>query len=107
MEVIFGLPKALVAAKDLVNDTTIRRETRLKTVEYFHILFDQHEVLQAHGTLSESFFPHADVLDGFGGEQRTELFALFPELEAGSHKYSIAYPGLLAHETAIFMGQSS
>ncbi|HIP22083.1 MAG TPA: Hint domain-containing protein [Rhodobacteraceae bacterium] len=101
IEVIFGMPKALVAAKDLVNDTTITRETTLETVEYFHILSDQHEVLQAHGTLSESFFPDAPSIGDIDSAQREELFALFPELETSTHGYSIAYPGLMPHEVAL------
>ncbi len=101
VEVLFGMPKALVAAKDLVNGETITRVTTLQTVEYFHILFDRHEVLQAHGTLSESFFPQANALGSVGAAQRQELFALFPELEFGNGGYSVAYPGLLAHEMAL------
>ncbi len=105
IEVLFGTPKALVAAKDLVNGTSITRDTSLKTVTYFHILFDRHEVLQAHGTLSESFFPDAAVVGDVGAEQRAELFALFPELAHGPQGYHIAYPGLLAHEASLLGGQ--
>ena len=101
VELLFGMPKALIAAKDLVNDTTILRETGLKTVEYFHILFDQHEVLEAHGTLSESFFPDSVTVDDFGSEQRKELFALFPELENGAQGYVNAYPNLMACEVVL------
>ncbi len=105
IEVLFGTPKALVAAKDLVNGASITRDTSLKTVTYFHILFDRHEVLQAHGTLSESFFPDAAVVGDVGAEQRAELFALFPELAHGLHNYHIAYPGLLAHEASLLGAQ--
>jgi hypothetical protein len=101
IELLFGVPKALVAAKDLVNDRNIYRETSLATVEYFHILLDQHEVLEAHGTLSESFFPFGAAIEDFGSEQRAELYALFPELEFGNHNYSVAYPSLLAHESSL------
>lgn len=101
VEVLFGMPKALVAAKDLVNGRTIIRETTLKTVEYFHILFDQHEVLQAHGTLSESFFPDAASIKDVDSAQRKELFSLFPELALSTHTYSIAYPGLMPYEVAL------
>ena len=107
IELLFGVTKALVAAKDLLNDQTILRETTLETVEYFHILFDQHEVLEAHGTLSESFFPHAATVEDFGAEQRKELFALFPELARGSDGYAVAYPGLLAHEVSLIQRQGS
>ncbi len=101
VDVLFGVSKALVAAKDMVNGVTITRDTSQPMVEYFHILFDQHEVLQAHGTLSESFFPHTTAVEDFGGEQRKELFALFPELQFGAGSYSVAYPGLMSHEAAL------
>ena len=101
IEVLFGVPKALVAAKDLVNNRTITRETTLESIEYFHIMFDQHEVLEAHGTLSESFFPHASVVGDVGDEQRKELFSLFPELEFGQQGYPVVYPCLMAHEMTL------
>ena len=104
IELLFGMPKALVAAKDLVNDRTIMRETGLKTVEYYHILFDRHEVLEAHGTLSESFFPAMATVGRFGRAQRNELFALFPELEYSTQAIEIAYPGLLGYEAALLEG---
>ncbi len=106
IELLFGTPKALVAAKDLVNDSTVVREAGLKTVEYFHILFDRHEVLEAHGTLSESFFPDTATVGGFGRAQRKELFALFPELEFGAQSFGVAYPGLLGYEAALLGGQA-
>ncbi len=101
IELLFGVSKALVAAKDLVNDQNILRETGLETVEYFHILFDQHEIVQAHGTLSESFYPHAKAVEGFDAAQRRELLALFPELAVSDGGYCIAHPGLLAHEVGL------
>jgi len=101
VELLCGVPKALVAAKDMVNGTTILRDTTLKTVEYFHLLFDQHEVLEAHGTLSESFLPHPENVGDFHAKQREELFALFPELKFGGDGYTPAYPPLLAHEAAM------
>lgn len=106
IELIFGVSKALVAAKDLVNDSTIRVETGMETVEYFHILFDQHEILQAHGTLSESFYPHDNAVGHFSNRQRNELFKIFPELEGATGTYSIAYPGLMAHEVALLSRQN-
>ena len=101
------MSKALVAAKELVNGHTITRETTLETVEYFHILFDQHEVLQAHGTLSESFFPDPNSISDVDSAQRKELFTLFPELEFGTQGYSIAYPGLMPYEVVLLGSQVS
>jgi hypothetical protein len=101
LAVLFGLEEAFVAAKDLVNGTTIMQEASLETVEYFHLLFDAHQVLEAHGTLSESFFPHAEAINGFGAEQKEELFALFPELAFSAGGFCVARPSLHPHEAAL------
>ena len=49
-------------------------------VSYLHILFDQHEIVQADGAWSESFQPGAQTLNGLGRAQRAEILALFPAL---------------------------
>ena len=46
----------LVAAQDLVNGDTIRVANSGK-VEYFHIVFDRHEIIYANGVETESFHP--------------------------------------------------
>jgi len=101
VELLFGVEKALVAAKDLVNDQDIRRDLSMKTVEYFHILFDRHEIVKAHGVLSESYFPIAENVDAFSKPQRREFLALFAAFGGAAGNYSIAYPALLAHEVAL------
>ncbi|MEM7243178.1 MAG: Hint domain-containing protein, partial [Pseudomonadota bacterium] len=55
-ELLYGEAEVLAPAKSLVNDQTIRIE-ECDEVEYFHILFDTHEVIFAEGAPSESFHP--------------------------------------------------
>ncbi|MEM7243669.1 MAG: Hint domain-containing protein, partial [Pseudomonadota bacterium] len=55
-ELLYGEAEVLASAKSLVNDQTIRIE-ECDEVEYFHILFDTHEVIFAEGAPSESFHP--------------------------------------------------
>ena len=45
----------LICARQLINDTTIRRELGLSEAEYFHIELDRHAILLAEGLLAESF----------------------------------------------------
>jgi hypothetical protein len=86
IEMLFGQSEALVAAKHLINGESIVREEGGE-VEYFHMLFDDHEIVFAEGTPSESFHPGAVGLDGMAEEARSEIFALFPELEADVTAY--------------------
>ncbi|WP_417699268.1 Hint domain-containing protein [Pseudophaeobacter sp.] len=81
-ELLFGEAEVLVKAKDLINDASIRPDLRQDQVAYYHLLFDQHEILTAHGVLSESYHPGPQTTDGFDAETQAELFSLFPELQS-------------------------
>jgi hypothetical protein len=74
----FGEDEIFVAAKHLVNGTSIRA-TPMPMVEYHHILFDGHEIVESEGILSESFHPGAYIL-GTDDNMREEILDLFPEL---------------------------
>ncbi len=45
----------LICARQLVNGTTIRQETGLASVEYFHVELDAHAILLADGLPAESY----------------------------------------------------
>lgn len=77
----FNQDEVLVAAKHLVNDDTVIRETA-DEVTYIHIMFDQHEIVFAENAASESFFPGTSGLDAVEHEAREELFSIFPELRS-------------------------
>ena len=81
-ELMFGQREVLVKAKHLVNGRSVRIETTAAVVEYFHIMFDQHEIVYSEGLESESFHPGQEILDGLEAETRHEILALFPQLEA-------------------------
>ncbi len=78
-ELISGESEVLVPAKHLVNDLSIVRE-QVDEVTYVHVLFDQHEVIWANGSPSESFHPAQVGLGLLEDDTRQELFELFPEL---------------------------
>jgi len=79
-ELLFDEPEVLVAAKLLLNDSTIRREEG-GDVEYFHMLFDEHELVWAEGCLSESFHPGHMGWGALAEAARKEILDLFPQLE--------------------------
>lgn len=79
-ERIFGQPEVLVAAKHLVGVAGIEIDDSAQPVEYFHLLFDRHEVLYSEGALTESLFTGAEALKAVDAAARAEIVALFPEL---------------------------
>ena len=83
---IFGTNEILVAVKQLLQIDGIEIARDLDEIEYYHILFDQHEVVFSNGAETESLFTGSEALKSVGSEARAEIFTLFPELEAESYK---------------------
>ncbi len=103
-ELMFGEAEVLVAAKDLVNDTSIRIEERPgEEVEYFHLLFDRHQVIRAEGIETESFLPGPQIRSMFEADVLAELVALFPELDpaTGQGYGTASRPALRGFEAGI------
>lgn len=80
-ELLFGEAEVLASARSLINDRTITVAQDVDTVDYFHILFDAHEIIMADGAWSESFHPAALGMGTASDATRDEVLALFPELE--------------------------
>ncbi|GLK63344.1 Hint domain-containing protein [Paracoccus kondratievae] len=77
---MFGTDEVLVAAKQLVLLDGIDIATDMQEVEYFHILFDRHEVVISNGAETESLFTGPEALKAVGQAALDEIFTLFPEL---------------------------
>ncbi len=86
LELLFGHDEVLVPAKSMINDTTIRRQEG-GTVDYFHMMFDTHEIVYSEGAATESFHPGEMGVGSFREDVREELFALFPELRTNLPSY--------------------
>ncbi len=99
---LFEEPEVLAAAKHLINDHSIR-VAEGGTVEYVHILFDQHEIIRANGLLSESFLPGPQTSSLFEDETLAEIVDVFPELdpETGSGYGPAARRILQRHEATL------
>jgi hypothetical protein len=52
-----GDREVLVAAEDLEDGRTIRRDFTVSSVRYVHLMFDAHEIITANGLPCESFHP--------------------------------------------------
>ncbi len=79
VELLFATHEVLVPAKHLVNGATISIQEGGE-VTYFHLLFDDHQIVEAEGALSESFHPGRQALDTLDQAARAEVIELFPEL---------------------------
>ena len=101
-EMMFGESEVLATAKSLLNDHTITR-VEGGEVEYFHILFDSHEIVYAEGAPSESFHPGEQGWKALDQATRDEILELFPELASSDfNAYGpSARMSLKAHEAAI------
>ena len=102
-QLMFGEEEVLVAARDLVNDSTIRRKPG-GFVEYVHILFDDHQIVHSDKLLTESYLPGPQTATSFEPEIVAEICAIFPELDpvSGSGYGQIARRALRAFEVAAF-----
>ncbi|MEZ5910934.1 MAG: choice-of-anchor L domain-containing protein [Paracoccaceae bacterium] len=79
-EVLFGEPEVLVAARDLVNDHSVRR-VEAENVDYVHVLFDRHQVIYSEGLATESFLPGPQTCASFEAEMVAEICSIFPEID--------------------------
>jgi hypothetical protein len=97
--VLFDLPEVLAHARDLCDGERIF-SAPMDEVEYFHILFDDHQIIRAHGCWSESFAPRRGAIDAFSQASREEILELFPHLDAD---WQDALPTLTAAEAVLLI----
>ena len=102
-ERLFGASEVLVAAKQLLSLDGIEIAEDLPEVEYFHILFDQHEIILSNGAETESLYTGVEALKFVGPAARKEIFAIFPELNVPAYQAHAAreiVPGRNARKLA-------
>ena len=104
-ELYMGQDEALVMAKSLINGDTIR-PAPCRMVEYFHIMFERHEIILSNNCWSESFYPGAQALRTLDQAAREDLFAKFPELVEDLSAYGpVCAPAAKAHEGKLMAAQ--
>ena len=52
----------------------------IESVEYFHLLFDRHEIIYAEGAPTESLFTGPEALKSLSPEAREEILTILPEV---------------------------
>lgn len=93
VEAASGLTEGLVCAKDLVGRPGVSVE-QMEEVIYYHLMFDDHELVLSEGTWTESFLPGLSALNGLDVEAVDELFELFPELQMAPTPFKPARPSV-------------
>jgi hypothetical protein len=102
-QLYFGANDVLVAAKHLVNGIDIRIDEGPKGITYHHLVFDRHQIISAHGLLSESFLPGELSIGGLNNRTKTKFFEEFPDLDACLDQYgAAARPMIRSFEAAMF-----
>ncbi|MBS9718281.1 Hint domain-containing protein [Pseudohalocynthiibacter aestuariivivens] len=106
-ELLFGEAEVLIAAKDLVNDYTVRSQEG-GMVDYVHILFDRHQVVFSEGLATESFLPGPQTTRSFERECVEEICSIFPELnpDTGLGYSPAARRTLRAYEARVLIARS-
>ncbi len=81
---MFGEPEVLIPAVKLLAFEGVETVTDLDEVEYFHFMFDEHQIVYANGTEAESLFTGPEALKSVTPEARQEILEIFPELDASN-----------------------
>ncbi|MEO1109600.1 MAG: Hint domain-containing protein [Pseudomonadota bacterium] len=82
---MFGAPEVLIPAIKLTSVPGIYVDHEVQSVEYFHLLFDRHEVIYAEGAPTESLYTGPEALKSLSISARREIFKIFPELADHDH----------------------
>lgn len=101
-ELLFGENEVFVAAKHLCGLPGVFQRPG-GTITYVHFMCDTHQIVSANGIDCESFFLSEFSVSGVDADQRRELLALFPSLEAGMQQFgSTAAKSLRGYEANLF-----
>ncbi|WP_126976388.1 Hint domain-containing protein [Frigidibacter oleivorans] len=77
---MFDRPEVLVPAKDLLGLPGVTEVLPGKALEYWHLMFDRHELVRSNGALTESLHPGPQALASLEVGTREELLSILPEL---------------------------
>jgi hypothetical protein len=95
---LFNADEVLVAARDLVNDHTVRVERGHRDITYIHLLLPAHEIIFANAVEAESFHPASADLAVLDDDQLSKIEASCPG--------TIADPPLYGNEARRILGPS-
>lgn len=91
-ERMFETDEVLVPAVKLIGLPGIDVAADFEPVEYFHILFDAHQIVFSDGAATESLYTGPEALRSIDPDARAEVLALFPEIQSKDYAPSLARP---------------
>ena len=87
---MFNEAEILVAAIRLLPLKGVSIQEDTAPVSYFHLLFDEHEIVWANGALAESLYIGPNAVNALPPKSQKEIFGLFPK--CGRVNPSLARP---------------
>lgn len=107
-QALFNEHEVLVAARELVNGSTIASDLKVREVTYIHLLLEDHQILWANGVETESFHPANAAMSTLADGDRKRLFRHLPGLEYDPHSYGdFARRNLSRSETALLLHEAA
>lgn len=76
---MFGTDEVLIPAKKLLSLDGVDIHNDGEAVEYWHFLFDSHQIVLSNGAPTESLFLGAEAIKALSPEAKEEIAALFPK----------------------------
>ncbi len=77
---MFGEADVLVAAVRLIEMPGIYIDPNEDALNYYHLVFDHHQVVLAEGAPAESFYTGREAIAALNPDARGEVLTLFPHL---------------------------
>jgi len=106
-DLLFGTgSEVLATAKSLAECSAAEVVTDDQAVTYYHLMFDDHEIIRSNGLWTESFNPGRQIIDSMDRQARDEIITLFPDLEDKENAlFKDARPMLKPKEVKILLGE--
>ena len=89
---MFNAREVLVAAVNLTELPGVYFDINATEVEYFHLVFDDHQIVFANGAPSESFYPGEEGLKALIPQAYEEPTTLFSQEQLNSVRSKVARP---------------
>ncbi|MFV0409238.1 MAG: Hint domain-containing protein [Paracoccus sp. (in: a-proteobacteria)] len=80
-ERMFGSQEVLVPVKQLIGVNGIEVAGDVREVQYIHVMFEEHQLVEVEGIEAESLYPGQQALSFLGEDQLNELREIFPNFD--------------------------